>query len=107
MSQRDDYAVTANIRYGHARNALFLHVGKLFSSGRRGAFLALSAAAGRARGPRALTAQVWAPAGLRGACSGRSKSHELAAQANLTKIHTSTYHRARKGEGRIALHIYA
>ena len=47
----------------------------LFSSG-RGSFLALSAA-GHAGGPRVLTAPVWAPAGLRGACSGRSKSREL------------------------------
>ena len=54
----------------------FLHIGPLFSSG-RGFFLALSAA-GQAGDPRVLTAQVWAPAGLRRACSGRSKSLDLA-----------------------------
>ena len=37
-------------------------------------------AVGRARCPRVLTAQVWAPAGLRGVCSGRSKSRELASK---------------------------
>ena len=42
----------------------------VFYSG-RGPFLALSAA-GHEGGPRVLTAQVWAPVGLRGACSGRS-----------------------------------
>ena len=35
-------------------------------------------AAGHAGDPPALTAQLWAPAGLRDGCSGRSKSRELA-----------------------------
>ena len=52
-----------------------------FFSG-RGSFLALSAA-GHAGGPRVITAQVWAPAGLRGACSGLSKSRELASNHGI------------------------
>ena len=53
---------------------IVLHIGHHFSAG-RGSFLALSAA-GRAR--VYTTAQVWVPAGPRGACSGRSKSRNLA-----------------------------
>ena len=54
----------------------FLHIVKLFSYG-RGSFLVLSAA-GDAGGLRVHTAQVWAPAEVRGTCSGRSKSRNLA-----------------------------
>ena len=58
----------------------FLHIGQLFSSG-RGFFLALSAA-GQAGDPRVLTAQVWAPARLRGA-SRCSKSQNLASNHGI------------------------
>ena len=53
----------------------FLHTGDRFSSG-RGSFLTLSAA-GQAGGSRVHQAQVWTPAWLRGARSGRSMSREL------------------------------
>ena len=53
------------------RNKLtFLHFAKLFSSG-RGSFLVLSAAR-HVGGRRVHTAQVWVPADVRDACSGRS-----------------------------------
>ena len=45
--------------------------------GVRGSFLALSARE-HAGGPPVHWAQVWVPDGLRGACSGRSKSVNLA-----------------------------
>ena len=53
----------------------FLHIDSLFFSG-RGHFLALLAA-GHAGGPRVHYGARLGPAGLRGACSGHSKSREL------------------------------
>ena len=47
-----------------------------------GSFLALSAAA-HGGGPHAHYAQVWAPAELNGARSGRSKSRELASHHGI------------------------
>ena len=53
----------------------FLRIGNPFFSG-RGTLGTLSAP-GHVRGPRVYTTvQVWAPAGLHGACSGRSKPGE-------------------------------
>ena len=57
------------------------HGGPLFSSG-RGSLFAFSAA-GYANGPRVLTVHVWAPAGLRGGWSGRSKSRDLASNHGI------------------------
>ena len=59
----------------------FSYIGPLFSSG-RGSFLARSAG-GHAGGKHVLTAQVWAPAGLRGARSGRSKSRRAGSFAGV------------------------
>ena len=52
----------------------FSHIGPFFPSG-RGSFSSLGCGA---RGSRVLTGKVWVPAVLRGSCSGRSKSLELA-----------------------------
>ena len=62
-------------------NCTFSHIGPPFSSG-RGSFLARSAV-GHAGGPPVHLAQIWAPAGLRGARSGRSKSSELASNHGI------------------------
>ena len=71
-------------------NALFLNIGHLLRSG-RGPFLALSVA-GHARGPPVHCAKGWAPGGLRGGRSGRSKSRELGS------YHGITFHRARASQ---------
>ena len=63
------------------KHALFWQNQPDFSSG-RGCFLALSAAGIRG-GHRTTTAQVWAPAGLRGACSGHSKPRDLASNRGI------------------------
>ena len=58
--------------YYYVALCFFLDSCTLFS-GARGSFLALSAA-GTQGGRLYTTAQAWVPGGLRGACSGRSKS---------------------------------
>ena len=68
-------------RFMYLPNALVLPIGQLFSSGGR-SFLALSAAGHDGR-PRVHYAQVWAPAGLRGACSGYLKSRNLASNRGI------------------------
>ena len=75
---------TANINmYIYQINALNLHMAMHFSFG-RGSFLALSAA-GHAEGPRIYSkAQAWAPAGLRGALTGRSKSRGAGSFRGIT-----------------------
>lgn len=60
---------------------LFLHIGKLISS--RGSNFALSAA-GHVEVCVYTTAHFWPPAGLRGACSRRPKSRELALFQRIT-----------------------
>ena len=70
------YVCTSMRTFIH-ENALvwyYTYIGPIFFSGRR-SFLALSAA-GHAGSPRELTAQGWAPDGLRGARSEHSKSRE-------------------------------
>ena len=60
----------------YVRQSFFLDTCTLFSGG-RGSFLALLTA-GRAGGPSAHHGASSAPAGLRGACSGRSNSPNMA-----------------------------
>ena len=62
-------------------NALFWTFARCFSGG-RGFFLVLSSA-GHQGGRLSTTAQVWVPAGLCGACSGRSKSRILASKRGI------------------------
>ena len=69
---------TRHVYIIYACKALVLRVGKFFTSS-HGSLLVLSAA-GHAGGLRVHCAavQIWVPAGLRGACSERSRSREQA-----------------------------